>query len=137
MQYTNQILPDKIEETQAHLQTDVSGPIAIINLLKFKPQAQYDDGRQTTLTGEQAYALYIDAVREELPTLGARVIYQGMPNFLLVGKVEEIWDRVLIIEYPSRQALMALSQTTAVQAASLHRSAGLSGQLAIESLSDQ
>ena len=35
-------------------------PIYMVNLLKFKEHAEYADGRETTLTGREAYRLYIE-----------------------------------------------------------------------------
>ena len=66
------------------------------------------------------------------PELGARFIYQGQVNFLGIGHVEEIWDQILLIEYPNPAALLALGEDELVKLAQKHREAGLEGQLLIE-----
>ena len=134
MEVINEILPGDITAIEQHFETDPGTPIAIVNLLKFKAQAEYDDQENISLTGEQAYQKYLDAVRQYLPQIGAREIFQGKPNFLLVGQVEALWDEVLIIQYPNRAALQQLNQFPEVQQAAAHRAAGLEGQLAIETL---
>ena len=134
MRVSNQVLPSDINAVTEHLTQSDGSAIAIVNLLKFKARAEYADDRETSLTGEQAYQIYLDAVRKHLPQLGAREIFCGKPNFLLLGEVEPMWDKVLIIQYPNRQALVELSQLPAVAEAANDRAAGLEGQLAIETL---
>jgi hypothetical protein len=50
---------------------------------------------------------------------------------MLLGVVEEEWDVVGIVEYPSARALIEISSTEAFQAIEVHREAGLKGQLNI------
>ena len=38
------------------------GPFVMVNLLKFKPKAEYPDGTDAHLTGAEAYARYGEAV---------------------------------------------------------------------------
>ena len=47
--------PDQIE---ALLKSDIQGPICMLNLLVFKQKAEYEDGRETELSGQEAYGLY-------------------------------------------------------------------------------
>jgi hypothetical protein len=35
--------------------TSSSGPIAMVNLLKFRAKAEYKDGRSETIAGQEAY----------------------------------------------------------------------------------
>ena len=49
--------PTKAQQMAA-LERDDGQPIYMLNLLKFRDKAVYADGRETTLTGQQAYALY-------------------------------------------------------------------------------
>jgi hypothetical protein len=43
---------------EGFLEGDTDTPIAMVNLLKFKEKAEYEDGRDSDLTGEEAYAIY-------------------------------------------------------------------------------
>ena len=51
---------------------------------------------------------------------------------LMLGKVEELWDVVALAVWPSRQAMFEVMQSPEMQEISVHRSAGLAGQLNIE-----
>jgi uncharacterized protein (DUF1330 family) len=46
--------------------------------------------------------------------------------------VEDLWDAVGIVEYPSRAAFRAITQSPEFHEIELHRIAGLAGQLNIE-----
>jgi hypothetical protein len=47
--------PEQIQELTAE---GHDRPIYMVNLLKFKEKAEYEDGRETELTGQQAYGIY-------------------------------------------------------------------------------
>ncbi len=132
MKVVNEVTPADIETLQQRLASGAQGAVVMVNLLKFKDVAEYPDGRECVLTGADAYDKYMDAVRKVLPEIGARVVYEGSIGFLALGQVEEPWDKVLLIEYPSLAALAALGTYEVVQAALTHRQAGLAGQLLME-----
>ena len=48
--------------------------------------------------------------------------------------VEDLWDEVALAEYPNRAALVAMSSSEAFREIAVHRSAGLEGQLNIETV---
>jgi hypothetical protein len=54
MEVSNAVKPTP-EQLQAFLASNFCGPVAMLNLLKYKDRASYADGRETDLTGEQAY----------------------------------------------------------------------------------
>ena len=74
MKYKNSVHPSK-EQMEGFLEGDNEAPIAMINLLKFKEKAEYEDGRDTDLTGEQAYAIYGKEVVEHLKKVGGKSIF--------------------------------------------------------------
>ena len=59
-------------------------PIYMVNLLKFKEKAEYEDGRETELSGQEAYGIYGMEVAGHLakvggkPVIGGRVIGPGL-----------------------------------------------------------
>ncbi len=65
MEVKNSVRPNR-EQMAGFLEPGPSGPIYMVNLLKFKEHAEYEDGRETDLTGSQAYQLYVDAVTDLL-----------------------------------------------------------------------
>ena len=54
----------------------------------------------------------------------------------MLGEVEDLWDKVAIVMYPSRKAMMAMIKNPDYQESSKHREAGLEGQLNIEVKND-
>ena len=107
------------------------GPFVMVNLLKFKPMAEYDDGSDAHLTGAEAYFRYGEEVRKLVEGLGGRIRYQGRVTGLLLGDVEELWDVVALAEYPSLEAFRKMALSPAMHAIEHHRKAGLAGQLNI------
>ncbi len=104
----------------------------MLNLLKFKEKAEYADGRETDLTGEQAYAIYSEAVSKLLLEFGGAPMFGASVERLMLGQVEELWDMVAIAMYPSRGAMMEMMRSPKMQEIGVHRMAGLAGQLNIE-----
>ena len=104
----------------------------MLNLLKFKEKAQYEDGRETNLTGKEAYSIYGQEVIEHLEKVGAKLIFQGRVSRLMLGEVEELWDSGALAKYPSRKAMLEMLLDSDYQKSEVHRSAGLEGQLNIE-----
>jgi uncharacterized protein (DUF1330 family) len=107
------------------------GPFVMVNLLKFKPRAEYADGSDAHLTGREAYARYGAAVARLVAGLGGRIRYSGEVTGLMIGEVGELWDMVALAEYPSLAAFKAMATSPEMQAIEHHRAAGLAGQLNI------
>jgi uncharacterized protein (DUF1330 family) len=107
------------------------GPFVMVNLLKFKPKAEYADGADAHLTGAEAYGRYGDAVAKLIEGLGGQVRYSGQVTGLMLGEVGELWDAVALAEYPSLAAFRAMATSPEYQAIEHHRIAGLAGQLNI------
>ena len=111
---------------------DTKTTIHMVNLLKFKGKAEYEDGRQTDLTGQEAYQIYAKEVQGHLQKVGGKLIFSGQVSRLMLGEVEELWDWIAIAEYPSRKAMRSMIMDKDYRKSEEHRSAGLAGQLNIE-----
>jgi uncharacterized protein (DUF1330 family) len=111
--------------------TSSSGPIAMVNLLKFRAKAEYKDGRSETITGQEAYMRYGAEMRKIVERAGGRFLFAGRVDGLVIGEVEELWDAVAVVEYPSRAKLQELVMSPEMQAIGVHREAGLAGQVLI------
>lgn len=107
------------------------GPFVMINLLKFKPKAEYADGSDAHLTGAEAYNRYGVEVAKLVHALGGRVRYSGKITGLMLGDVEDLWDAVALAEYPSLAAFQQMAMSPDYRAIEHHRTAGLAGQLNI------
>ena len=113
---------------------DATGPIFMVNLLKFKERAEYEDGRETPLSGREAYALYAAEVAKVITQVGGKLIFGANVERLMLGEVEELWDQIAIAMYPSRAAMFEMIQLPEYAEISVHRTAGLAGQLNIETV---
>ncbi len=67
-------------------------PIYMVNLLKFKEKAEYEDGRETELSGQEAYGIYAAEVAALLAKVGGKPVIGGQVTGLRLGMVEELWD---------------------------------------------
>jgi uncharacterized protein (DUF1330 family) len=130
MKVTNKVIPGT-EQAAAFFSGEEDGPFVMVNLLKFKANAEYPDGADSHLTGAEAYARYGKAVRAHVEAVGGKTGYAGPVTGLLLGEVEELWDMIALAEYPSRAAMLAMIQSREYQEIARHRSAGLQGQLNI------
>jgi hypothetical protein len=131
MQVVNKVYPNK-EQIKGFMEPASEEPICMINLLKFKEKAEYEDGRDTDLTGREAYALYEEGVKKLLQEIGGGIGFKGDVERLALGEVEELWDVVGLAVWPSRGVMFEVMQSPDMQAISVHRSAGLAGQLNLE-----
>ncbi len=123
--------PEQLKEL---MRPGPEGPIYMVNLLKFKDKAEYEDGRESNLSGREAYNLYGRAVSKIITSYGGKVIFVADVTFLSLGEVEELWDEVAIAMYPKRAKLVEMFMSKEWQEAAVHRTAGLKGQLNIETV---
>ena len=131
MKVENKLRPNA-KQMAGFLLGDTKTAIHMVYLLKFKDKAEYKDGRQTDLTGKEAYQIYGKEVQEHLRKVGAKMIFSGEVSRLMLREVEELWDMIAIAEYPSRKAMRSMIMDKEYQKIEEHRSAGLAGQLNIE-----
>ncbi|MDG1366765.1 MAG: DUF1330 domain-containing protein [Acidimicrobiales bacterium] len=134
MEVVNEVMPTDPQRLTEMMEPGPDGPIYMVNLLRFNAEAKYGDGRDTDLTGREAYNLYGQAVSKIIQDYDGEVMFVGDVTFLSLGQVEDLWDEVAIAKYPNRAALLAMSSSPQWQAAAVHRSAGLAGQLNIETV---
>ena len=131
MNVENNLMP-----TEAQIKCIMEGekdkPIHMVNLLKFRDKAEYEDGRETDMTGRQAYAIYSAEVKGHIERVGGEVLFEGEVNGLMVGKVEDLWDMIAIVRYPKMKAMMKMTSDPSYEESAIHRIAGLEGQLNIE-----
>lgn len=131
MNVENAVLP-RGDQLQTLLTLGGEAPIAMVNLLKFKDRAEYDEPGEPEMTGREAYDRYAQAMVPFVEKHGGKVRFSGRAEALVIGEVGELWDAVAIMEYPSRAAFVAIATSPEVQAFGRHRKAGLAGQLLIQ-----
>ena len=75
---SNAVYPTQ-EQFRALLEGDLTGAVCMVNLLEFKSQAEYGDGRSTDLTGADAYGLCGEQMRGFCRNQSRRI---SVPGFL-------------------------------------------------------
>ena len=133
MKAENKVTPNE-EQINGFLEDPEIGPISMVNLLKYKEKAVYDDGRDTSLSGEEAYGLYAAEVINLVEKYGGEFLFAGKVNRLMLGEVDEMWDSIAIAKYPNRKAMFEMTMDPEYQKIHVHRDAGLEGQLNIETI---
>ncbi len=130
MKVENAVYPSP-QQAQAFFGAPEDGPFVMVNLLKFKPKAQYADGSNPDMTGQEAYNRYGVEVAKLVHALGGRVRFSAKVTGLMLGEVEDLWDAVALAEYPSLAAFQQMATSPEYHAIEHHRTAGLAGQLNI------
>ena len=110
------------EQIQALLDSDLEAPVVMLNLLKFAERAGDGDGVQS---GRDSYARYGDRVRSMLEQTGARILWQGRADSVVIGGDADEWDAVILVEYPSRKSFIDMTSSPKYQEVSKDRTAGL------------
>ena len=67
-----------------------------------------------------------------LEKVGGKPLFGGEVERLMLGEVEDLWDKVAIAMYPSRKAMLQMINDPDYIVSAQHRVAGLEGQLNIE-----
>ena len=130
MEVTNAVYPPH-EQFQAFFATTDESPFVMVNLLKFKDVAEYADDPSIQISGREAYEIYGDEVSKIVEGRGGRVTFTGDVTGIIVGEVDDLWDMVALVEYPSHASFMEMMVSPEWAAIEHHRLAGLAGQLNI------
>ena len=130
MKVENAVYPTA-DGIQALARDTSSGKIAMLNLLKFREKAVYKDGRADDISGREAYQRYSNAMTKIVEREGGRILFAGRIAGVVIGEIEGVWDVAAIMEYPSRAAFQRIVTLPEVNEISVHREAGLEGQLLI------
>ena len=133
MKVDNSVFPTA-EQISATFSAPEDGAFVMVNLLKFKVRASYENGED--VSGRTAYTRYALQMRAMVEAAGGRLLYSGKVSGLMVGEVEELWDTVGLMEYPSRAVFRQITRSPEYREIEKHRIAGLAGQLNIETKSD-
>jgi uncharacterized protein (DUF1330 family) len=131
MRVVNALYPTA-DQIPAFFGAPEDGPFVMVNLLRFKARAEYADGADGHLTGQEAYMRYAEAVSQMIEALGGAIQYSGAVTGLMIGEVEEPWDMVALARYPSLASFQKMATSPQMHAIEHHRSAGLAGQLNIK-----
>ncbi len=101
---------------------DDDGPVWMVNLMKYREVADYADGRESTVTGEEADDLY--SPLDSLAAVGAAPVLFGDVDQQLLGD-ETVWDRVAVVKYPTRRSFTEMQSLPTFQESHKHKDAGM------------
>lgn len=104
------------------------GPVFMVNLMSYKAVATYADGNPDGVTGRQADDRY--APLDVLEAIGARMILVADVEDQLLGD-RPAWDRVAIVEYPTRRSFIDMQSRPDFQAKHEHKEAGMEATFVI------
>ena len=119
------ITPNRVQFEQLATAPD-EGPVVMLNLLKFKPQADEGGG-----SGADAYGRYKDAAVKMVEDRGGKLLWAGTGDQILIGDPSEDWDVVALVEYPSRAAFIEMVTSPKYLEAHEHRESGLARTLLV------
>jgi uncharacterized protein (DUF1330 family) len=107
------------------------GPIAMLNLLRFRDEALAPD---EGISGAEAYGIYSKGVAPFLEAAGAKVLSAVACDQSVIGPLDPEWHMAIIVEYPSRAAFLGMVGDRDYQEVSRHRTAALADSRLILSM---
>ena len=101
------------EQIQELLKGPADTPVVMLNLLRFKEQA---DGDDAGVSGQVAYGRYAERMRKIVEERGGRFIWSGRIDSQVIGATDEVFHVVGLVEYPSRAAFIEVTRDPLTQA---------------------
>jgi hypothetical protein len=108
--------------TLATTAPDDDGPVWMVNLMKYREVAEYADGRESSISGQEADDLY--SPLDSLAAVGARPVFFGNVDQQLLGD-GTVWDRVGVVKYPTRKSFIDMQALPGFQESHQHKDAGM------------
>merc|ERR1712216_797972 len=93
---------------------DDKRPIAMLNLLKYKGEE-----------GKKHYNSYLQKAGPYVKEVGAKVIFMGKGEDVLIGNSTDNWDTLLLVRYPSRKAFVNMISSKEYKELMILREKGL------------
>lgn len=93
------------EAGRAFFMRNIQGPVAMLNLLRFREVADYSASPElapeTPISGEQAFQRYVEHTTPFLVASGGAIRFLGKGGSWLIGPEGEDWDMAMLIEQKS------------------------------------
>jgi uncharacterized protein (DUF1330 family) len=103
------------EDLATFMAAPEEGPVVMINLLRFRKQTESGE------SGAVVYGRYANNARRFVAEVGGKLLWQGQPTHLIIGADADRWDRVLMVEYPTRAAFAQMVSNPDFQEAGKER----------------
>jgi uncharacterized protein (DUF1330 family) len=117
------------EAVRAFLDRDISGPVVMLNLLRFRATADYASSPElapaTPVTGVAAYNRYLELARPFVAAAGGELAFLARGGAHVIGPPDERWDAVLLVRQRSVSDFLAFTSNEGYQRIVGHRTAAL------------
>ncbi len=117
------------ESGRALVMRGITGPVVMLNLLRFREVADYSAtphlAPPEAISGEAAYQLYMQHTLPHLQKSGGEVIFLGRGGTLLIGPSDERWDAAMLVRQSSVADFIAFSSNQEYMEGTGHRLAAL------------
>ncbi len=105
MTVNQQYLAPTQQAGRALMMRGISGPVVMLNLLRFKATADYSAtphlAPKDPISGEAAYRLYMEHTLPHLRSSGGELLFMGKGGSFFIGPPDERWDAVLLVKQHS------------------------------------
>ncbi|MEO0436097.1 MAG: DUF1330 domain-containing protein [Pseudomonadota bacterium] len=118
----NHINPSR-EQFDAFKALPRNEPVMMLNLVRLKEIAVYEDGE--TCTGEEAYRRYGEHSGPIFRELGGEIVWRGSQQCMLTGPTDKDWEIAFVARYPTAGAFLAMVTNPDYQAIVHHRTAAV------------
>ncbi len=107
----------------------ISGEVVMLNLLRFREEADYSASPElkpeNPISGAEAYQRYIEHTLPLLRKSGGELLFLGEGGTFLIGPAEERWDMAMLVRQSSLEDFMAFASDEAYLKGIGHRTAAL------------
>ncbi len=94
------------DQYQEFMALPIDVPLQMLNLLKFKDKVDDAD-----ISGSERYKEYMKATIPFFAKSNAKINFYGDVKFTLIGPPELEWDKVLIVEYATKNDFIKMITT--------------------------
>ncbi|GGC77606.1 DUF1330 domain-containing protein [Marinobacter halophilus] len=127
--------PSQEELRRVLQETPKNQPVVMLNLLRFRDRADYQD-ESATCSGRDAYERYMKEAAECVRSVGAEVVWSGRSVGALIAPPDESWDQVLLVRYPSVNAFLKMIESPEYKGVVKHRTAALEDSRLVANVED-
>lgn len=117
------------ESGAALFSRDIPGELIMLNLLRFRDQADYSAtpelAPEEPITGREAFQKYVEHANPYLKERGGRLLFLGEGGPNLIGPPEERWDLVMLIRHRSMEDFKSFLGNKEYKSGLGHRTAAL------------
>lgn len=108
---------DVTQETgRIFFNSNIEGPIVMLNLLRFKETADFISCPElmpvSPISGRDCYKLYMKHTFSFLKEAGGELVFKGNANPYVIGPLDEEWDMILLVKHASKEEFLKFASNT-------------------------